>query len=61
MDLTAYNNAKAGLKALVSGAASDLETAQTAGAELAVAKIGAAVAAMTSLAALAFVLKRGIR
>lgn len=60
VDLTAYNTAKAQLEALVSGAEADLEAANTAGATIAAAKIGAAVAALASLAALAFVLKRGI-
>ena len=60
VELTAYNTAKAQLEALVSGAEADLEAANTAGATIAAAKIGAAVAALASLAALAFVLKRGI-
>ena len=60
VDLTAYNTVKAQLEALVSGAEADLEAANTAGATIAAAKIGAAVAALASLAALAFVLKRGI-
>ncbi len=61
VDLTAYNTAKSALEAFVNGAAADLETAHSVGATLAAAEIGAVVAAVATLAALAFVLKRGIR